>query len=78
MRKGRGHDDRQKTQQSNRSQERRGKMVVMAVTMMTTTTMTMKPGSDRGCGGGKWRAGAATAVALAMIGCFGNITRHPL
>ena len=28
MRKGRGHDDRQKTQQSNRSQERRGKTVV--------------------------------------------------
>jgi len=36
-------------------------MVVMAV-MMTTTMMTttMKPRSDRGCGGGEWRA-AATA-----------------
>ena len=53
-------------------------MVVTAVTMTmtTTTTTTMKPLSDRGCGGGKWRAAATAAVA--MIVCFGNNTRHPL
>ena len=34
-------------------------MVVTAVTMTMkmTTMMTMKPRSDRGCGGGEWRAG---------------------
>jgi len=60
--------------------------VVTAVTMMTMTTMmmtTMKPRSDRGCGAGEWRAAAMTtatamATAVAMIGFFGNITRHPL
>jgi len=50
-------------------------MVVTAVTMtMTTMTMTMttmmNPRSDRGCGGGEWRA-AATSVAVATRGCFG-------
>jgi len=51
----------------------------MAVTMtMTMMTTTMKPLSDRGCSGGEWRAVAtAVAVAVAMIGCFGNIIRHP-
>jgi hypothetical protein len=40
-----------------------------------TTTM-MKPRSDRGCGGGEWRA-AATAVAVATRECFGMIIWHP-
>ena len=62
--------------------------MVTAVTIMTMTTMTrmttmmMKPRSDRDCGGGEWQAVATattTAVAVAMIGCFGNnITRHLL
>jgi hypothetical protein len=31
---------------------------------------------DGGCGDGEWRA-AATAVAVATRGCFGNKIRHP-
>jgi hypothetical protein len=59
----------EQTQQSNRSQKRGGKTVVMAVTMTTMTMTTMKPRSDRGCCGGEWRAAVmATAVAVAMIG----------
>ena len=80
MRKGRGHDDRTE-KQSKRSQERGGnKVVVMAVTMTTATTITtMEPQSDLGCGGGEWQASATTVVvAMRMRGCFGNITRHPL
>jgi hypothetical protein len=35
-------------------------------------TMMMKPRCYHGCGGGEWQA-AATAVAVATRGCFGNI-----
>jgi hypothetical protein len=28
--------------------------------MMTTMTMTVKPLSDRGCGGGEWRAASSS------------------
>jgi len=76
MRKGRGHDDTT----IKRSQRRGGKTVVtalmMTMMMRTTTTTMMKPRSDRGCGGGEWRA-AATAVAVAARGCFGMIIWHP-
>jgi hypothetical protein len=72
----------EQTQQLNKSHKRGWKTVVTAVTMTRMMTMMMKPRSDRGCGGGEWRAAAtatATAVAVAMIGCFGNnITRHLL
>ena len=77
---GRGEDmTTEQTQQSNRSQKRGGKTVVTAVTMtttMTTTTTMMKLWSDHGCGDGEWRA-AATAVAVATRGCFGNKIRRP-
>jgi hypothetical protein len=78
----------EQTQHLNKSHKRGWKTVVTSVTMMTMmtmmrmTTMMMKPRSDRVCGGGEWRAAATattTAVAVAMIGCFGNnITRHLL
>ena len=41
-------------------------MAVTMTTTMATRTTTMKPRSDRGCGGGKWRA-SATAVAAAVL-----------
>jgi hypothetical protein len=78
MRKGRGHDHTT----IKRSQRMGGKTVVTAVTMTmtmrmrTTTTTMMKPRSNRGCRGGEWQA-AATAVAVAMRGCFSMIIWHP-
>jgi hypothetical protein len=51
-------------------------MMTMTMTMRTTMTTMMKPRSDRGCGGGEWRAGA-TAVAVVTRGCFGMIIWHP-
>ena len=54
-------------QQSNRSQKRGGGDSGDGSDDDETTTM--KPRSDRGCGGGEWRA-AATAVAVATRGCF--------
>jgi len=72
MRKGRGHYDTT----IKRSQRRGGKMVATAVTMTMTTTM-MKPRSDRGCGGGEWRAAAKAVAVVETSGCFGMIIWHP-
>jgi len=52
-------------QQSNRSQKRGGGD--SGDGSDDDETMTMKPWSDRGCGGGEWRA-AATAVEVATRG----------
>ena len=59
------HRMRKQTQQSNRSQKRGGGDSGDGSDDDETTTM--KPRSDRGCGGGEWRA-AATAVAVATRG----------
>ena len=74
MRKGRGHDDRTNTTIKSITEEGGGNGGMM-MTMRTTTT-TMKPWSDYGVGDGEWQA-AATALAVATRGCFGNKIRHP-